>query len=347
MERSDDLSQLDQGLRDAGPSGRLLRYYLLRHFSELVQRLTCSLESDVQQPVGPEATAVPAAVADGTAQAAAEAPETDPRGVHGQGDDAELRSSALQVMEQRSLSDEDYVALWMDAVPVWGRSLVLCMAVTADGYRHMLAFADGTLQDAAVLQKLLQGVRKRGLCVDRGLLCITGGQVPLTQALEEHLGPHLVHQHCQIAKRERVVSFLAEKDRRSVRGAITRAFQLPEASEAHDALLRVHATLLQRNQSAARWLLQDLERTLTLHPTGLYEILSPSLRTTRSLVHTARQLFRQLRNLRHWLPPETRRAEWALWLLEKEARMRRMEHAGHLLPMRAALFTEDGRPRAS
>ena len=151
----------------------------------------------------------------------------------------------------------------------------------------------------------------------------------------------------QIAKRERIVSFLAEKDRRSVRGAITRAFQLPEASEAHDALLRVHATLLQRNQSAARWLLQDLERTLTLHPTGLYEILSPSLRTTRSLVHTARQLFRQLRNLRHWLPPETRRAEWALWLLEKEARMRRMEHAGHLLPMRAALFTEDGRPRAS
>ena len=49
MELSDDLSQLDQGLREAGQSGRLLRFYLLRHFSELVQRLTCSLESDVQQ----------------------------------------------------------------------------------------------------------------------------------------------------------------------------------------------------------------------------------------------------------------------------------------------------------
>ena len=49
MELSDDLSQLDQGLREAGQSGRLLRYYLRRHFSELVQRLTCSLESDVQQ----------------------------------------------------------------------------------------------------------------------------------------------------------------------------------------------------------------------------------------------------------------------------------------------------------
>ena len=48
MDLSDDLAQLEQGLREAGPSGRQLRYYLLRHFSELVQHLTCSLESDVQ-----------------------------------------------------------------------------------------------------------------------------------------------------------------------------------------------------------------------------------------------------------------------------------------------------------
>ena len=48
MDLSEDLAQLEQGLREAEPSGRQLRYYLLRHFSELVQHLTCSLESDVQ-----------------------------------------------------------------------------------------------------------------------------------------------------------------------------------------------------------------------------------------------------------------------------------------------------------
>ena len=60
MKLSDDLSQLDQGLREAGQSGRRLRYYLLRHLSKLVQRLMCSLEADMQQellaePTGTEA----------------------------------------------------------------------------------------------------------------------------------------------------------------------------------------------------------------------------------------------------------------------------------------------------
>ena len=45
MDLSDDLAQLEQGLREAGLSGS----YLLRHFSGLVQHLTCSLEQDVHQ----------------------------------------------------------------------------------------------------------------------------------------------------------------------------------------------------------------------------------------------------------------------------------------------------------
>ena len=48
MDLPADLAQPEQGLREAGPSGRQLRYYLLRHFSELVQHPTCSLESDIQ-----------------------------------------------------------------------------------------------------------------------------------------------------------------------------------------------------------------------------------------------------------------------------------------------------------
>ena len=349
MELSDDLSQLDQGLREAGQSGRLLRFYLLRHFSELVQRLTCSLESDVQQGLlaelaGTEANAArDEALAVDKAQAPYPASGTSERPMHTSGDDAylrEMRAKALEVFDERLLSGQDYVALWLDAVPVGGRSLMLCMAVTADGYRHVLACYEATLQDTTAVRLLLEGLRKRGLCVDRGLLCITSGQAQLRSPLTESLGTPLRLQHCQMAKRERVVSYLADEDRRSVRGAITRAFQEPDPERAHAALMRIHAALKPRNRSAAQWLLRDLEHTLTLHRTGLYELLCPSLRGTRPLAHASRKLLIQLRELRHWLPPQERRAQMAFLLLEMESRMRRLAHASQLVPMRSALFAD-------
>ncbi len=124
-----------------------------------------------------------------------------------------------------------------------------------------------------------------------------------------------------MAKRERVVSHLADKQQHRVRGAITRAFQLPDRGEAHTALMRIRAELELLNRSAAQWLLQDLEQPLTLHQTDMYELLSSSLKGTRCLVHTASQLFRQMRDLRHWLPPEQRHAQYALMLLDRESRM--------------------------
>ncbi len=337
-------------LRDAGQSGRSLRYFLLRQCTELAQRLTCSLESDVQQEesASPGVNAVPSSPTDSKTQTeessrVLEAKEASLQGGGGQ-DNAymrEVRNQALEVFEGRHIGGEDYVALWMDATSVYGRSLLLCMAVTAEGYRHMLGFTESTVQDTGAVRQLLQGLCERGLCVDRGLLCITSGQAGLTRVLGQSLGMHVCLQHCQMAKRERVVSYLADEDQRRVKGAISRAYQLPDRQEAHSSLMRIHAELQRCNRSAAQWLLQDLDRTLTLHGTGLYEMLSPSLRSTRCLMHTSHRLVKQLRGLRHWYPPQERRAQLALLLLEMESRMRRLEHASKLLPMRSALFADE------
>ena len=201
---SEGLSELEQGLREAGPSGRQLRYALLRHFSELVQQLTSSLASDEV----PEAKAAEPASDKGPVEAL----ETHEVPSHGYVDAAYLRTvrrEALEIFEVRPLGGEDYVALWIDAVPVRGRPLLLCMGVTADGYRQVLDFQDASLQEAAAL---FSGLLDRGLCVDRGLLCITPGNAQLSRTLAKQFGPHsamfhrLKEQHCQMHKRERVVS---------------------------------------------------------------------------------------------------------------------------------------------
>ncbi len=70
MSLSDDLSQLIQGLRHAGASGRQLQFDLLRHLTECVQQLTSSLEEDVMLPSD---NAAP----DGTREQLAEAPSEE------------------------------------------------------------------------------------------------------------------------------------------------------------------------------------------------------------------------------------------------------------------------------
>ena len=111
--------------------------------------------------------------------------------------------------------------------------------------------------------------------------------------------------------------------------------------------MRIHAELKPRNRSAAQGLLQDLDRTRTLHRTGLYEQLSPSLRSTGCGAQVARTRLRSLRSVRRWQPAQERRAHVALRRLELESRLRRLAHAAQRWPMRSALFDEEGRPRSA
>ena len=108
-------------MREAGPSGRQLRYYLLRHFSELVQHLTCSLESDI--PPDPLAGADKQPQAATSKQPEGGLLETVSDRTGDPVEDAyqrEVRNQAREVFDERSQEGEDCVALWMDAVPVWG-----------------------------------------------------------------------------------------------------------------------------------------------------------------------------------------------------------------------------------
>jgi len=91
--------------------------------------------------------------------------------------------------------------------------------------------------------------------------------------------------------------------------------------------MRVYEELQPLNRTAAQWLLRHLDQTLTLHRTGLYERLSPSLRSTRSLAHIALKP-----RLCPWIPAPERRGY--LLLLEIEAGLRRPA-------MRSVLFKDD------
>lgn len=202
MNLSDGFSELEPGLREAGPSGRQLRYALLRHYSELVRHLTCSLASDLQG-APPEAAPGPETKAALPADTGpkAQVPEADAVPPHGHVDASHLhkvRREALAVFESCPLGAATYVALWIDAVPVSGRSLLLCLAVTAHGYRHVPDFADASLQEAPAVQSLRSGLRYAALC-------IMDGAKGLRRAVQDVFGSYAQVQRCTWHKRENVV----------------------------------------------------------------------------------------------------------------------------------------------
>ena len=166
---------------------------------------------------------------------------------------------------------------------------------------------------------LSQDLLDRGLSPDRGLLCITPGAASLSWILTECFGSQIRLQHCQMHKLARVVSNLATAEQRPIQGAITRAFALPDLALARAALLQIHTQLQSLNCSAALRLLQDLDRPLTFHQSGVYDRLSDSLRGTQRVVRAVQQQNRRVRG--NWLPPTSRRALFALLLPEMEVRM--------------------------
>ena len=117
----------------------------MRHFGELIRDLTHNLDSD--PPLHSPAEAVDATKDGVTGVNPADIPAQIPERIalSRYGDEASLhavRVKGLEVFETRALTPEAVVALWIDVVPVWVCPLVLCVAVTVEGYRRVLDFVE-------------------------------------------------------------------------------------------------------------------------------------------------------------------------------------------------------------
>jgi len=333
--RPDDLLQ-QTSVQD--PS---LRLSLLYHCVELLRELTGPMAQDPpsRQSEDSEEIEIPASVSDSKPIVVA---SESTLALSEYGDEAALHSArmeALEVFDTRPLDVHSYVVLWFDRFQVWGHPLLLCMGATEEGYRHILNFVEAPARDIASMQQLLGTLLDRGLRTEPGLFCITSGEAQLSRQVIASLQP-VGMQYCQYRKRERVLSYLGDADFARIKGAMMRAYELPVYAEAHAALMQVHADLLHCNRSAAQWLQQDLEQTLTLHQTGRMDQLSRSLRSTRCIARAAQQLNQRLKGVRRWLPPISRRVQIALLCLEMELRMRRLAHACALPALRTACTVE-------
>jgi transposase-like protein len=236
----------------------------------------------------------------------------------------ERAQKTLEEFEERSLEEENFLALWIDGKRVAGQQMIVCLGVTEKGYKKVLGFTQASAERSEPVIELLRDLLERGLTFEEGILCVIDGSKGLRKAIREVFGSRAEVQRCQWHKRENVVSYLPKADQKKWRSRLQRAYQEPTYEAAKERLMGLHAELQQVSRSAARSLQEGLEETLTLHRLGLFEELGRSLKTTNCIENLMGEVQSHIDNVKRWHHSPQRHQWMALALMESESSFRRL-----------------------
>ena len=246
----------------------------------------------------------------------------------------------LRELQERDLSGEDVVALFLDGKAFADATMVVALGITMSGEKRFLGFVETDTENEKVLTPFLRSLVERGLDISQGLLVILDGGKGLRAAVKKAFGNQAVVQRCQWHKRENVVSYLSKSEQAPWRKRLGRAYNRPEYKQALAALEKLHGELEERNQSAAASLTEGFEETLTLHRLGMYGVLGRSLKTTNCLESVNALVEERCAKVDHWKNSSQRHRWLATALVDIEPRLRKVVGYRHLPKLREALKRE-------
>ena len=246
----------------------------------------------------------------------------------------------LRELQERDLSGEDVVALFLDGKTFAEATMVVALGITLSGEKRFLGFVETDTENEKVLTLLLRSLLERGLEISQGLLVILDGGKGLRTAVRKAFRGRALVQRCQWHKRENVVSYLSKGEQALWRKRLQRAYNRPNYEEARAELQKLHGELEDRNQSAAASLAEGFEETLTLHRLGVYGVLGRSLKTTNCLESVNALVEERCAKVDHWKNSSQRHRWLATSLLEIEPRLRKLMGYRHLSKLREALKQE-------
>ncbi len=253
-----------------------------------------------------------------------------------------IEASAVQLRElqERDLSGEDVVTLFLDGKTFADATMVIALGITMTGEKLFLGFVETDTENEKVLRPFLRTLMERGLDASQGLLVILDGGKGLRSAVKKVFRGRALVQRCQWHKRENVVSYLSRSEQTQWRQRLQRAYTRPEYPEALAALEKLHTELEERNQSAAGSLTEGLEETLTLHRLGVYGVLGRSLKTTNCLESVNALVEERCAKVDHWKNSSQRHRWLGTALVDIEPRLRKVVGYRHLPKLREALKRE-------
>jgi len=252
----------------------------------------------------------------------------------------EASAAKLKEFQERDVSEEDIVAIFLDGKSFAEEMMVIALGVTITGEKKMLGFVQTDTENEKVLTPFLRSLMERGLDISAGILVIQDGGKGLRSAVKKAFRGRAVVQRCQWHKRENVVSYLPRSEQASWRKRLQRAYDRPTHKEALAALGLLRKELELKNQSAAASLAEGFEETLTLHRLGVYAKLGRSFKTTNCLESVNAQIEERCAKVDHWKNSNQRHRWLAVALQDIEPRLRKVKGYQHLTELRASIQNE-------
>jgi putative transposase len=196
----------------------------------------------------------------------------------------------LEQLQGRSLSQEDIVAIFIDAKRYAKDGIMVGLGITIDGKKIILGIEQVHGENGRAIEQWLDRLVERGLKFEKGILFIIDGSKGIKKAIESRFTIYALIQRCRWHKRENVVAYLDDAQKVVFRRRLQEAYALTTYKESKSALMRLHQELERFNASAANSLLEGLEETLTLHHLGLAPEIARSLTTTNCIEAVMSQL---------------------------------------------------------
>ncbi|MEW6296101.1 MAG: IS256 family transposase, partial [Candidatus Diapherotrites archaeon] len=249
-------------------------------------------------------------------------------------------AAQLKAFQERELSDEDYVALFLDGKVFADATMVIALGITMRGEKRILGFVETDTENQTVLSGFLRSLLDRGLDIAQGILVIIDGGKGLRAAVRKVFAKRALVQRCMWHKRENVVSHLPLRDQAAWRRRLQKAMDRPTYAEAKAALERLIAELDTINQSAAASLREGFDEVLTLHRLGVFAQLGRSFKTTNCLENINGLIEDRCAKVDCWKNSNQRQRWLAAALLDIEPRLRTVRGYRHLRTLRDALQRE-------
>ena len=260
-----------------------------------------------------------------------------------------VRASAAKLREfqERDLSREKVVALFLDGKVFADTTMVVAMGITAQGDKRFLGFVETDTENEKVLTPFLRSLMERGMDISSGILVIIDGAKGLRAAVRVAFKKKAAVQRCQWHKRENVAELSSPGDEQDT--VCANDSSMLTTGRTYDESLSQNSTQIHRragksaiNPQLPAWR-KVMGETLTLHRLGVVrECWAASFKTTDCLESVNALVEERCAKVDHWKNSSQRQRWLASALIDIEPRLRKVKGYRHLPKLPKALETELG-----
>jgi len=243
----------------------------------------------------------------------------------------------LKYFETRDLSNHDIIAIVLDGKYLRKHQVIIALGVTMQGDKIALGFLQSGSENSRVVVQLFRDLEQRGLKYDQGVLVVVDGAKGLHKGVETFFGDLAVIQRCRWHKRENLLSYLKEEDKKVMKNRFDIAVNRENYEDAKGDLMDIYRDLKDYNRSAANSLLEGIEQILTLQRLGINEEFKRSFGTTNSIESLNSQIIKYTRKAKRWYNSDMIHRWMATALLEIEPNLNKVFNHKQLKLMREQL----------